>query len=408
MKQFILLVLIGSVVFVKTAYSQSDFRDGYIITNKNDTVVGQIDYKGNRSNAKRCLFIKSGESEMRTYLPDEIKAYRYTDSKYYVSKKVNTTDGEKHLFLEFLINGIANIYYYREGTNEHYFLEKEEGNLVPLIKEQKEIEVGNTKYVKEVKRYVGTLKYEFKDAPGVINKTDNVKLDHQSLIRIAKDYNDEVCKNGKCIIYEKKVPKVSLSVGPFAGMNFMNMATKIYGDIEYVKDFNSVTNPSFGLFLKVSLPSLNERLFFQYETFYDSKTFKASNVKSSSTNYHNDLEVTFKSINNTFVMRYEFPRGKIRPVFQGGVFINYSVKTDFKSTRYVQIGSGTSNQGTSTDNQFENSNFGMVAGIGCIFNIYKRQTLQIDLKYSQGTPILSDEVQRMHTYAWSLNMGVPF
>ena len=163
-----------------------------------------------------------------------------------------------------------------------------------------------------------------------------------------------------------------------------------------------------GLFLKISLPSVNERLFFQYEAFYDSKTFKGYNVKSSNTNYHNDLEVTFKSINNMFVMRYEFPKGKIRPVLQGGMFINYSFKTDFTSVKYVQIDSGTSNQGTFTDNQFENLNFGLVAGVGCIFNIYKRQTLQIDLKYSRGTPIFSDEQQRIHTNAVSLNIGVPF
>jgi hypothetical protein len=57
MKPYIYLFAI--VFSLANCMAQSDFRNGYIITNSGDTVYGQIDYKGNRSNAKECIFLKT-------------------------------------------------------------------------------------------------------------------------------------------------------------------------------------------------------------------------------------------------------------------------------------------------------------------------------------------------------------
>jgi hypothetical protein len=65
----------------RSGSAQSDFRNGYVITNSNDTLFGLADYKENRSNAKKCIFIKEGSSEKVEYSPNDINAYRFLDGK---------------------------------------------------------------------------------------------------------------------------------------------------------------------------------------------------------------------------------------------------------------------------------------------------------------------------------------
>ena len=91
------LITIGIIIFLSIIRlnAQSDFRNGYIIENDNDTIIGLIDYKGSKANAKKCIFIKDINSENQIFTPEEIKGYRFTNSKYYISKFVNTENEKK-------------------------------------------------------------------------------------------------------------------------------------------------------------------------------------------------------------------------------------------------------------------------------------------------------------------------
>ena len=108
MKLFVLVFL--HFFFIKS-YSQSDFRNAYVITNENDTIKGFIDYKGNNSNARKCLFRKKEDGEILEFSPEQIKSYRFLNGKYYVSKSIQNKDKIESKFLEYLIDGIVDIYY---------------------------------------------------------------------------------------------------------------------------------------------------------------------------------------------------------------------------------------------------------------------------------------------------------
>lgn len=107
----IAIIIFFSILQIK---AQSDFRDGYFVKNDNDTIFGLIDYRGNKANAKKCVFKKDIDSVKRVYNPDEINSFRFFDSKYYVSKTLIVDDKTEQLFLEYLINGIVDMYYYRD------------------------------------------------------------------------------------------------------------------------------------------------------------------------------------------------------------------------------------------------------------------------------------------------------
>ena len=76
------------------------------------------------------------------YLPADINGYRYTDNKMYISKlliKDNEILNAKRVFLEYLVKGTMNLYYYRDkNKDEHYYVEKENIALKELIEEKKE------------------------------------------------------------------------------------------------------------------------------------------------------------------------------------------------------------------------------------------------------------------------------
>ena len=111
---FISLLAISSI-----SYGQRDYKPGYIITNKNDTVHGFINLKSNYQNSRQCEFKRNIDQEPDTYLPFDIKGYRVENSKFYVSKEVPLNDTTEKVFLEYLVEGIVNLYYLKDLTSEY-------------------------------------------------------------------------------------------------------------------------------------------------------------------------------------------------------------------------------------------------------------------------------------------------
>lgn len=147
MKRF--FVFITFIALVGTSFSQSDFQEGYYISWENDTVYGLIDNRSETRNSKQCSYKKDVSSDAVKLSPDDILAYRFIDGKYYISKKINTNIGEEQVFVEFLLNGITNLYFYNNYENYLYIIETKEGKLVNLVNENN--------------KHIGMLKSTFAD-----------------------------------------------------------------------------------------------------------------------------------------------------------------------------------------------------------------------------------------------------
>ena len=84
LKRFFIIVFLLPASWL---YAQTDFRPGYVITNSNDTLYGEIDYRGDRLMSEVCKFRSNGR-DIVEYTPYDIAAYRFTDSKYFVESYV--------------------------------------------------------------------------------------------------------------------------------------------------------------------------------------------------------------------------------------------------------------------------------------------------------------------------------
>jgi hypothetical protein len=210
----------------------SEFRTGYVILLNGDTLRGMIDYRNEISMSKRCRFIAGNTSTETFYKPDELKAFRFDNGKFYISKGITTGNNQmKKLFLEYLIKGKVNIYYFKDLNGNHYLIDKEGSALVELP-EDVNIKKGENgySYVNDSKKYMGILLFYMSDAPEMRTEiTETKELTHSSLIKLAKDYNKAICGDNSCLIYEKKISNVQYKLELIAGFqNIGKYVTSVF------------------------------------------------------------------------------------------------------------------------------------------------------------------------------------
>lgn len=207
-KLTLLALLLSAFIFAQTG-----FRPGYIITQKGDTLRGQIFYKNEDAMCKVCIF-RSKDSTIN-YTASEILGFRFIDGKYFVSKKLN----ENTVFLEFLIKGKVNVYFSTDSYSDHYYIEKDSLGLTEMpYKEEYKIKENSEVLIKS-KKHIGLLTYYMQDAPGLEPDILSIKTpDKKQLIALAKKYHKVVCNGDNCIVYENLPPSVRVNVELSAGV----------------------------------------------------------------------------------------------------------------------------------------------------------------------------------------------
>lgn len=189
------------VVLCLSSIAGNDFEPGFVITLKGDTLSGYLLTQSGREASRHCVFRENINAKNVIYAPGEINGYKYTGGKYYVTKTIRVDSlREKTYFFEYLIKGIASIYFLVDDNGEHYYVEKDRVGLVELTEK---LETYDGVHVKP-SLYKGKLRVVMNDSPGFEKEIAHVKLNHESLISLAKDYHEKVCTSEECIVYEKK------------------------------------------------------------------------------------------------------------------------------------------------------------------------------------------------------------
>ena len=179
---FALLFLIN----LTSAKAQKYFQPGFVILNTGDTIHGEIDIKSEAKMKEACSFRLSEESKTTTYSPREIQAFRLLDGTFFVSRKI---DEKRHYFLEYLVDGILDVYYYTDGgRSEHYFLEKEGMPLREILFEKKIVQKNGKVYQQASTRHYGLIKSYVADNPQIAKEVESIQRPtHKNLIQLAKN-----------------------------------------------------------------------------------------------------------------------------------------------------------------------------------------------------------------------------
>ena len=327
--KYIILTLIF-LSFVINAAAQSNYKKGYIITNKNDTINGYIDFRTDEMNSTVCKFRKTARTKEEIFYPGDIRGYMFIDEvKYYVTRTVQIDNTFKIVFLEYLVQGVKDLYYYSENI-DYYFIEDENGKMISVTK--KPDCIIDNKY-KVDNKYKGRLMYAFRDCESVEKDISDVGFDRSSLIKLTKKYHQKMCSPGEeCIIFENNYKKIFLKLdfSIYSGLQVMNFK---YGENE-LSQFKSSSSlsPVIGGQVEISNPRLIKSLRFQLGAALS--YLKGFNDFAGENTYYQNFE--FKSCMGTgiFGLKYIYPKGNVLPVVEIG--ISYSRLFNSSNTLYEE------------------------------------------------------------------------
>ena len=391
-----LIVLAGSCL-----WAQSDFRKGYVITNQHDTIYGFIDYRGDIRNAKNCSFKKIDTDLVVDYTPMDILAYQFINSKLYLSRNVGSPDAPKYVFLECLVKGLVNLFYYRnDQRNDLYFIEKE-GELYALEEFEQEVIIEKERKIRRLKPYVGILKSVF-NVWEMNSEIESVKLEHNSLINIVMDYHKYVGADE--FVVQKKRPFMAFRFGPVAGVDLSYITCMWIKDGRELK-MEPSTNLTVGLNLNIGLPRINEKLFLQLQALY-TKYYFFNAYESSSRAI--DTHIKSDILQMGLSIKYEYPRGRWRPIFAGGISSIYLPNSSVKEIIYHLSSNGEVRPGT-LDTDFPTKymlGFGITPGIH--YYLTKRQIIFVQAQYQYCSKKVFTIKQVNAIQSFGLSTGIYF
>ncbi len=321
MKSFLCFFLF--MLFAYTIQAQDNYKSGYIITNDNDTITGWSDYRTDAKNALICQFKLFEKSGGISYKPGQIYGYRFSEEgKFYVTRTIELDGKSRTVFLEYMIQGIINLYYFVDssssyGKEEYYFFEDETGKMTPISKKDNKFittEDGSMR-IKEDMKYKGILRYLMKDSETVVKEVDNMNFNQESMIKVAKDYHDQVCKTGEeCVIFESTPDK-----------HYTTFRYSLYGGTLYYmpgEEFGNCFCPLIGFQVNMTVPRLNKYLSFQLDLAFSRFKYTVENYWQGDyyTHFHRDIEsflIPFKA-----GARYTIGNKKLRPSIEAGAEID--------------------------------------------------------------------------------------
>ena len=379
-----------------TLFSQSNFKEGYIISSEKDTVRGLIDFRSNQSNSVICRFKQSENVPEKIFHPGEIAGFMYlNEGKYYVTRTVEIDKVIRIVFLEFLVQGLLNLYYFPEGLG-YYFFETKDGNMISTtVKADEKLETS----FKIDTRFRGILYYVFKDDIKLSKQTSTAAFSRKTMIDFTKTYHDHMCTSGdRCIIFEndytKKYTKINMTA--YSGFEW----NSIHLDYRSFTEMNSFS-PVIGGELNVCFPrilkSLNVKI--------DVDLAKIDGECHFLSGYNVQSQYKFSGLKSDFSggFQYVYDKGNFRPSFYFG--ISYCYLYNLKSTlkneyvNYLNDFVTTINENVMLPRDLS---FGIKTGIGVDYKINNDHFIVLNLLYSNH----NNPTDKLNTY--QLKLGYKF
>lgn len=332
MRKIIICIFLCFSTYLLKAESEN-FKYGYIITLKNDTVFGLINFGTDANNALYCRYKETDTGIEIKYEPGSIQSYYFIETgKLYVSKKIEALYEQKEIFLEFLIKGIMNVYYYDDGIQPSFIFEDQDGRVNVVTKEsmiQKDgVFYQNMKYDKQLREiFTGFVPNYYNSKP--------IRFDQTTIIGMAKSYHDSICTTGEeCIIFENRHPDAEVLKLKFSAYSGVSHFNYFLNTINYVNDgsgriYNNFS-PQIGFIMDVYYPRLSKSVSMVFDVSYTGFSTPMRYIYSS---------VEAESSGNVLIskagLKFKFFKSNIRPYIEFGGGYAVLLNTNIKLKKYV-------------------------------------------------------------------------
>jgi hypothetical protein len=336
--KLILIAFTVAILLPLISFAQSNFKPGYVISLKGDTLKGSVDYKEWEKNPGQVTF-KNGSGAEQKFTPQNAKAFVVTGFEYYESGMVHisldpadatlagtmldTSYRADTVFLRTLIKGrYFTLYSYSDNIKTRFYV-REPGGAQPqeLVYHVYNSESG----VRRVSRYQGQLLYIAQK-----NNLSNAKL-QATLSQLQYTDNDMLkaaaAINGSDPSQLKSVSKIGTRFFAGAGVNYNGMS--FTGDVEFPNNYSVFPKISAGIdaFTNKNVQSLYLRI---------EAAFSGDRHTSHNGYQKSELKVDQYTASIIPQIYYNFYNGQKVKVFAGGgLSLNYSA---YPTRYYITLG----------------------------------------------------------------------
>jgi hypothetical protein len=322
-KYYKLLLILSLTLNVITAYSQWDFRPGYIINNNGDSLNGLISFSEGAMKYKICHFKNNNADKIEKINPDQIRYYRFNEDRLFKSKDIPLSDTTtQKVFLEVLAKGKITLY-----RNEMTFFIEKEGDpkLYVFTNELKPVQINGYTIQKKDTKQIGVLSYLLGDCFEVADKMNISNFGERSLTSLVNDYN--TCMGQSSITYKKRKAWIKGYKGVSLGINrsSIKFGPDKTGTDYLFHEFTASNSIQTGITGEIFSPKINERFSFTGSLLFSSSNYHSYSVSTSNkiTDRY-DVEIDLKGIKIPVGIRYTFFGKKIKPIIDFGVSGTYN------------------------------------------------------------------------------------
>jgi len=187
--RFTLLVFLF-ILSASAAFGQLGFYDGYVVTNKNDTIFGKVGTSQKWNVIEYCI-LKKGDDNIK-YYPNEIKRFGFIKGECYVP------DVLKDTILQVLVEGKLSLYRYQSTL----YVRKENDAVHKLETYTEKVERNGELYYVESVKWKGILTYLTSDCNTDPNEISKLHLLYPELAEFVVNYNK--CTKSEYTEYKSK------------------------------------------------------------------------------------------------------------------------------------------------------------------------------------------------------------
>lgn len=388
--------LVFSLFFTVSTFGQSNYQSGYLINLKGDTLKGYIDYRNWGINPGKISFKKTTNDQAKVYTPLDVKKFWVADELYeggIVKIETSTRNITKltylselqfrqdTVFLQAAMQGVKDLYYYKDKNRNLHFFIKQDSVLELLIFKKYFKQVKNKRVLALNHGYIGQLSLYFRDCPGIQSNLSKVEYTLESLQKLFLDYY--TC-SGNNIVFQKGREKNRSHFGIIGGLSMtqLDFRGNLFADLVDT-DFPRSNDLSAGLFLDYIL-SRNQNKW----SIYNELLFTSYKVRSQGGFYeHEDnYSTTETAIGHSYIklnnlLRFKYPIKSVFLFVNAGLSNGLSIgDTNYKKEEVKFFSSERIEEGKVIDDmrKYEQGYiFGLGAGI-------KNFTLDIRFEYGNG------------------------
>jgi len=217
----ILCCILAGFVTSNELSAQKWIKEGYLIDNDSDTLQGWIDMRKSLKNVEFVWFSTSSDGNFTPVEASTLQGYTLLDGLHMISRQVSINGVTRVRFIEYLVDGIVDLYLVNEDGQYYYLIEIEGKEPLLLDDTNKSLERDDETYIVKSHQYIGALKAAMADCPDLFPQIETMTLSSVNLVKLSHDYHDRMCSPGApCLVYQRESVSRMSVVSPDAGLVF--------------------------------------------------------------------------------------------------------------------------------------------------------------------------------------------